>query len=213
MGKKYIPGVESAIRLYMNSFGKTESDLANTLGVTQGAVNQVLKNGFGKSTANKWAAAFGFSIPFLLTGEGQLTEPDTLYYNEEDGIPLIPILAQGGHLSDFSQAVYEYDCERIVTPVAGAEFAIPIYGESMTPEYPSGSIVFVKRIDETAFIEWGKAYLVDTVNGTVIKYLAPGEDGKVRCISSNPAPMYAPFDVAMKDILGVYKIILCLSMK
>lgn len=132
---------------------------------------------------------------------------------DENVIPLVPVLAQAGHLVEFSDAIRDYDCEKIITPLKGAEIAVPIYGESMAPEFPSGSIVFVKRIDDSAFIEWGKCYIVDTVNGTIIKYLAPGETGKVKCISANPDPMYAPFEVKQTDILGIYKVLMCMAMK
>lgn len=83
----------------------------------------------------------------------------------------------------------------------------------MAPEFPSGSIVFVKKIDELAFIEWGKVYILDTTNGVVIKYLAPGETDSIKCIPANPAPMFAPFFVKKKDILGVFKVLACLALK
>lgn len=31
--------------------------------------------------------------------------------------------------------------------------------------------------------------------------------------SINPAPQYAPFEVALRDIFGIYRILLCLSVK
>ena len=33
---------------------------------------------------------------------------------------------------------------------------LPVSGNSMAPEYPEGSRVVVRRINERAFIEWGK---------------------------------------------------------
>lgn len=214
-GRNYYPAVEDALRLYMKTFGKSESDLARELGVTQGAVNQSLRSGFGKSSAKRWAETFGFNVAFLTTGQGQLmSDPEPVLSAGEHGVPLIPILAAAGHLTDFSDAISEYDCEKITSPVRGVEIAVPVYGESMTPEFPSGSIVFVKRINERAFIEWGKPYIIDTVNGSIIKYLAPGETPEsIKCISSNPDPMYAPFEVAMEDVLGIYRVVMCMSMK
>lgn len=210
-GKNYIPAVEDALRLYMRSYGKSESDLAEELGVTQGAVNQVLRGGFGKNTAKKWADTFGFSVSFLTTGQGQLTEGERV---EPQGVPLLPVFAQGGHLIDFSDSIRSQNCDRIVSPIAGAEIAVPVYGDSMAPGFPNGAIVFLKRIDASAFIEWGKAYVVDTTNGPVVKYLTPGADGEhVRCVSANPDPMYAPFEIPKTEILGVYRVLLCMSMK
>lgn len=129
-------------------------------------------------------------------------------------VPLLPIAAQGGSLSDFVVSVKESDCEKVVSPVKGADFAMPVSGDSMAPEYPNGSQIFIKKINEAAFVEWGKVYVLDTCNGTVIKILVPSEKkGYVRCLSINKDPIYAPFEVAWKDVFGVYRVLLCMSVK
>ena len=213
-GRNYFPAVEDALRLYMRTYGKSESDLAGELGVTQGAINQTLRRGFGKNSARKWADTFGFNFSFLTTGQGQLMAEGRLEREPSEGVPLLPVFAQGGSLIDFSDSISSHNCERIVSPISGAELAVPIYGDSMAPEFPNGAIVFLKRIDESAFIEWGKPHVVDTVNGSIIKFLAPGSDrDHIKCISANPDPMYAPFEVAREDVLGVYRVLLCMSMK
>lgn len=127
---------------------------------------------------------------------------------------LLPTSAQGGSLNDFVVSVKNTDCERVVSPIKDVDFAMQVSGDSMAPEYPNGSRVFIKKINEKAFIEWGKAYVLDTCNGTVIKLLVPSEkEGYVRCLSINQDPIYAPFDVAMTDIFGVYKVLLSMSIK
>lgn len=89
-----------------------------------------------------------------------------------------------------------------------------VSGDSMSPEYPNGSRIFIKRINERAFIEWGKVYVLDTCNDTVIKILVPAEkEGYVKCVSINQDPIFAPFEVAFEDIYGVYKVLLCMSVK
>lgn len=127
---------------------------------------------------------------------------------------LLPTSAQGGSLNDFVVSIKGQDCEKVVSPIKDVDLAVQVSGDSMAPEYPNGSRVFIKKINEQAFIEWGKAYVLDTCNGTVIKLLVPSDkEGYVRCLSINPDPIYAPFDVAMKDIFGVYKVLLSMSIK
>lgn len=129
-------------------------------------------------------------------------------------VPLLPIAAQGGSLNDFVVSVKESDCEKVVSPIRGADFAMPISGDSMAPEYPNGSQIFIKRINEKAFIEWGKVYVLDTCNGVVVKILVPSQkEGYVRCVSINTDPIFAPFEVAWEDINGVYRVLLCMSVK
>ncbi len=129
-------------------------------------------------------------------------------------IPLLPISAQGGSLNDFVSSVNLQDCEKIISPIKGADIAITISGDSMADEYPSGSIVLAKRINERAFIDWGKVYVLDTCNGVVVKTLTPSQkEDCVRCVSINPNPIYAPFEVALNDIYGVYRVMLCMAKK
>src|SRR5665647_265543 len=129
-------------------------------------------------------------------------------------IPLLPISAQGGSLNDFFVSVKRDDCEHILSPIKGAEFGINVAGDSMAPEYPNGSQVLIKKINEKAFIEWGKVFVLDTCNGTVIKKIVPSEtEGCLRCISINPDPNYVPFDISKEDIFGIYRVLLCMSVK
>jgi phage repressor protein C with HTH and peptisase S24 domain len=150
---------------------------------------------------------------WLLTGDGEMLKESKI--NEQtDQIPLLPISAQGGSLNDFIVSVKDTDCERIISPIKGADFAVTVAGESMYPEYPSGSQVLVKKINEKAFIDWGKVYVLDTVNGSVIKRIVPSDkEGCIQCISINTDPIYASFDVLQTDVFGMYRVMLCMSIK
>ena len=87
-----------------------------------------------------------------------------------------------------------------------------VSGESMAPEYPSGSQILIKRIDEKAFIDWGRVYVLDTCNGTVIKRLFPSEAAdKVLCKSINPE--FPPFEVSLSDVYAVYRVLMCMALK
>ena len=125
---------------------------------------------------------------------------------------LVPIAAQGGTLNDFTDGTNLWNCERIISPILGVDFAITVNGDSMDPEYPSGSCVLVKRIMDKIFIQWGCVHVLDTVNGIVIKKLMPSElDGYVCCESLNPK--YPPFDVPFDAIFGIYRVMMVLTRK
>jgi len=128
-------------------------------------------------------------------------------------VPLIPISALAGSLSMFTEQVHEYDCERIVSPIKDASLAISISGESMSPEYPNGCKVLLKKINEKSFIEWGRTYVLDTQNGTVIKNVYPykGHPDKVVCRSINQN--YPDFEVSTSDINGWYRVMMQISLK
>lgn len=129
-------------------------------------------------------------------------------------VPLLPISAQGGTFNDFVTSIKENECEKVVSPVKGIDMAVTVSGDSMAPEYPNGCQVFIKRINEEAFIEWGKVYVLDTCNGTVIKEIHKGKsEDEIECFSINPDPKFQPFSVKRDDIYGIYRVIMCMSLK
>ena len=131
---------------------------------------------------------------------------------EQEMVLVIPTGARAGTLADFASSVAQYDCERMVTPVKGADFAIQVTGDSMSPEYPSGSVILIKKINEKAFIEWGKTYVLDTENGAVIKNVRRTDNPEViECVSLNPA--YQPFTMETRYINGWYRVLMVLSLK
>lgn len=131
---------------------------------------------------------------------------------KDDSIPVIPIEAHAGALSDYSDPSMDYQCERIVSPIAGATCAIRIAGDSMAPEYPNGSIVVLKKVNEKAFVEWGKVYVLDTCNGSVIKQVRKTDrDNMIECVSLNPD--YQPFTIDTEYINGWYRVLLVMTLK
>lgn len=128
-------------------------------------------------------------------------------------VPLVPTYAIAGRLTDFTSQTSEIDCERILSPVREASLAITISGDSMSPEYGNGSIIFLKRIDEKAFIEWGKTYVLDTINGVVVKNVFPCAADKDCVVCKSINPNYPDFEVQKKDVLGWYRVLLEMSRK
>lgn len=183
-----------------------------------------MRKGYGTGKLNNVLKAFpDLNREWLLYGEGEMLKSESCGgVNEEQGesevsvehVRLLPLYAQGGSLNDFTVTVKDSDCEKVLSPVRGADFAIQVHGDSMSPEYPSGSLILIKKIDEAAFIEWGKSYVLDTVNGSVVKTIVPSDkEGCIRCVSINPDPRYAPFDVPLSSVYGIYRVLMCMSMK
>lgn len=131
---------------------------------------------------------------------------------EVDTVYLIPWEAKGGLIGDFVEGIERYQCERIVSPIRGADYAIQVVGDSMSPEYPSGSVVLIKKIDEAIFVEWGKVYVLDTPNGAVMKQVRKTDDPEVvECVSINPA--YQSFKLECKHITHWFKVLMVMAAK
>lgn len=183
-------------------------------GLSTGYVT-AMRKGFGTEKLNNVLTAYPeLNREWLLYGEGTMLKQSlpSKEVDNSDKVPLIPILAQGGALTDYVGSVRASDCEMVTSPVKGADYAITIHGDSMSPDYPSGSHVLIKRINERAFVEWGKVYVLDTCNGVVIKRLMPTTDTSIyRCESINDK--YPPFEVATDNIYGVYRVLMVMVLK
>ena len=214
--------VKQRLTEYLAYLGIGQKAFADSVGLSAGFVNSI-RVSIQPKTLEKISGVYPeLNTSWLLTGEGNMLRENTVdvHNNVEkettSKVPLFPLDAIGGSLNDFVMSVNKYDCEFTVKPIEGAEFAITVSGDSMAPEYPNGSRIYIKRIKESAFIDWGRVYVLDTCNGVVVKRLVPSEqDTKkfVRCLSINPDPIYAPYEVAWSDIYGVYRVMLCMSVK
>ena len=183
-----------------------------------------MRKGYGSEKLNNVLIAFpDLNRDWLLYGEGEMLKSKNDPCDKDgsgndeievEHVRLLPLFAHGGSLSDFTVSVKDSDCEKVVSPVKGADFAIQVTGDSMAPEYPSGSVILIKKINESSFIEWGKAYVLDTENGSVVKKVVPSDkEGCIRCVSINPDPSFAPFDVPLCSVFGIYRVLMCMSMK
>ena len=129
---------------------------------------------------------------------------------------LLPMSAMGGTLTGFAApGAMLQNCEAIISPIEDVDFAITVYGDSMAPEYPSGSRILIKKINPNIFIDWGKTYVLDTANGVIVKELheCKGKEGYVKCHSVNPDPKFSDFDVPLSEVYGVYRVLMCMSAK
>ena len=125
---------------------------------------------------------------------------------------VIPTEAMAGTLGEFADSVHTYECERMVSPIKDADYAIKVCGDSMTPEIPNGSHILIKKIHEEQFVEWGKIFCLDTSNGAVIKKIYPTENPEViECRSVNPD--FPPFRINVKHINGWYRVLMVMALK
>ena len=73
----------------------------------------------------------------------------------------------------------------------------------MEPKYEGGDEFACMKVESV--IEWGKAYVLATRDGAVLKRLYKSEKG-VRCVSYNHDE-YPDFEIDAEDIFGVYRVV------
>ncbi|RGL04799.1 LexA family transcriptional regulator [Prevotella disiens] len=221
------------LSLIQHYSGGNKSEFARYIGVTPQAISTWLsRNTFDIDII--YSKCVNISADWLLTGQGSMlknnsTQPsqdpsctiipeykDTkkisnrqliVADNSTKGIPLIPLHAMAGVLRG-EVSVLEYECEQYVVPAfKGADFLIPVKGNSMNPTYQSGDIVACQRTPmSSVFFQWNKPYVLDTAQGAIIKRIKPGQDEEhVQIVSDNTD--YLPFELHKSEIYAVALVI------
>lgn len=152
---------------------------------------------------------------WLLYGEGEMLNanatPASNFLRDGHEVLLLPVEAYAGGLQMWSQGVRESECQRIVSPVRGAEFAIPLRGDSMEPRFHDGCTLLIKKINERAFIPWGHPMVIDTENGVVVKNVYPyetkdPEEAERYIVAKSENVKYPPFKIPTSSIYGMYRV-------
>lgn len=197
--------LEAIIKHYSN--GKP-SIFATYLGVAPSTISSWLS----RNTLDYdliFAKCENISPEWLLTGEGEMLRPEQSVPTAVPatqpgmGIPLIPIEAMAGYGIGDTQ-VLEHECDRYVVPVfKDAEFLIQVKGSSMIPKYNSGDIVACKKLPlDGLFFQWNKVYVLDTIQGALIKRVKAGSDSNHLLIVSDNE-RYEPFELHISQIRSV----------
>ena len=185
---------------------KSMTEFARLVGSSQSTLSSAL----GTRPENLTQKLIGRVV--LFASENNLESDEGTAQTDEDvSLLVIPYGARGGTIGDFLDGIHDYDCERITSPIKGADYAMEVTGDSMAPEYPSGSRVLIKKINPV-FIEWGEVYVLDTPNGAVIKRIRKTDDPDVvECVSINPA--YQSYTIPGSFVRGWYRVLMVMALK
>lgn len=198
------------LTLFLKEEGLSKSEFARIMGLSPAYVGSMRKSMPAEKVKKLLEHFPQLSRDWLLHGEGPMyvaEEPEThTRQRDEYIVPLIPSDAAAGYLQHYSEGVDFSECELVRSPVSGATCAIRVRGDSMEPRIHSGDLLFLERINERAFIPWGKALVLDTENGTLVKRLLPCRENPdcVEVESYNPA--YPRYEIPKSSIYGIYRI-------
>lgn len=152
-------------------------------------------------------AAEDLNEQWLLTGEGEMLKQQAVpatTAEEKQSLPLIPVNAMAGALTGQADPIMLYDCEQYIIPIFhGAEFLIRVQGDSMMPKYMPGDLVACKHVPmDHLWFQWGKDYVIDTIQGALIKRIEQSDkDGCLLIVSENDK--YKPFTLPADEINGI----------
>lgn len=207
--------MQERLGLYLKTKSLTYRDFENICGLSNGTAAR-LRPTTRQSTFDRIAKSCDLNINWLLTGEGDMINQNAsnasidMAREGEAGmmVPLIPASAFAGSVDGFApESLSLSNCERVVSPVAGAEFALPITGDSMEPQYPNGSIAYIKRINEHSFIPWGHTVILDTENGAFIKQIYPDNEDNEYIWAKSMNAAYPPMHIPKASIYRIFRVL------
>ncbi|MDE6442965.1 MAG: S24 family peptidase [Muribaculaceae bacterium] len=201
--------VKDRLLLFLKSEGISKSEFARRMEVSVAYLGAMRKSMPEEKVAKVTSLFPHLNRDWLLYGEGEMIRKPSRRKSEIDRymVPLLPVEAQAGSLQMFSQGVSLMECERIMAPSPDIDCAIRVSGDSMEPNIRSGTILFIKRINEKAFIPWGHPMVIDSENGVLVKVVYPSEEGKEFIEARSYNERYPDIHIPMSCLYGIYRIV------
>lgn len=198
--------IKQNILTFLEREGISEYRFYKESGITRGILQQ--PNGISEENIARFLAyAPNVSPTWLLTGRGEMFIGQTKqsYINTKSSHfqletrPRIPFDAAAGQLSIALDSATEDDCEQIpvIPTFPRYDFTIFARGDSMEPEFVSGDELACLFIKDSSFIQWGRAHVLDTAQGIVVKRIFDNGDSII-CKSNNPN--YPDFPIIKTEI-------------
>lgn len=207
--------IKDRLKHYLTFKKLSVREFERLCGLSNGVASRISKS-TNPSTLRRIENNSDLNIDWLLTGEGEMLRKEYAGETEDVGtaeeaktrVPLIPASAFAGSVKGFAAEAHMLDrCEMINSPVAGAEMAIPITGDSMEPEYPDGSLAYIRKINDAAFIPWGHTVILDTENGAFIKKIYPDNDNESYVWARSINPSYPPMHIPTNSIHNIFRVL------
>lgn len=171
---------------------KTQKDFAAALNIQQGSLSDILRERVNVSNAikDRLEMKFDVNLTWLEDGIGEpFFKKKPVVGESREGVPYFDM-----SLSDAKEHMVEEErAEYLVNylPFNDCTAYLPVYGDSMYPQYAAGEIIAIKEITNYEILQWGEAYVVMTDEDsnslrTIKLIFQHANDSKLILRSSNP---------------------------
>ena len=198
------------IKQFVDEKGITNKEFESKIGFSNGGFSSQLRKNktIGVDKLENILSVYSEINPeWLLTGKGSMLKeaPSQSHeYSDGAGIPLVPIDAIADWGKEDAQLM-DYETKRYVVPEFDelkVDFMIRIKGNSMYPSFTNGDLVACKKLPTDTFLQWHKVYVLDTIQGAMIKRVHPSDkEDHILCVSDNES--FNPFDLATKEMYSL----------
>ena len=170
-----IKKFQEILKNHIKQCGLTQKSLASKIEMTQPQVNNLIsgRERFGAKNTPKFATALGIDPLWLMTQGEQGVAPDevaptTASLPPTDEIIMVPVInldVRGGLLPNAEADVPEYKVTTMPfsrSIACEGDVVVPVYGDSMSPRYPSGSHILIRPLPMwREWLELGQSYVLE----------------------------------------------------
>lgn len=195
-----------------------QKELAFRLGVAPPTISNILngRDRLGKKQAIEWAKVLEIDPIWLMTqgeeGVSPFAEPVPIPINEDViNIPIINIDARGGFLANNEVDVDEYTIDTMPFSrnlATEGDVVIPVFGDSMSPRYPSGSYILIRPLPLwREWLEFGQSYVLElTDQRRTIKIVRKGSTPNTYRLESYNVD-YDSTEISINLIMHVFQVL------
>lgn len=149
------------------------------------------------------------SISWLLTGRGTMLRNVAYHAADESKQKYIPLYAQfvsSGEKSEEITLLFGKPVDFIPNKfvLKDVDIATYVYGNSMSPQYIPGDVLFLKNLENYTHIHYGHLYVVITPDYQVLRYVARSGKRTWRLRACNEH--YEDLEVPKDRVLALYKV-------
>ncbi len=227
INKRFLEAVQALID---RPPGLTKSAIADSLGIKPSKFTEILKERMmaGTDALSLIVEKYGVSADWLLRGEGEMfvTQTDGTENLENKNIfskKLIPLYDDASTIGGYNDTVADVNTPsgRVAEWIDAGDWfpeatsAIRHYGDSMV-EYPSGSILALKRVQDLRLILNGRSYVIETSEFRVTKQLQyHAGDDFIMAYSSNRetypdgTQIHSPITIPLESVRSIDLVLGC----
>lgn len=213
--------VKERLIAYLDYKKVSKSDFGRSIGVSSAYVTSMRKSIDPEKLQSIAKNYPDLNTEWLMTGEGEMLKsaPGETYVQPRKKIPVYDARTIGGHNDtianpeDNTQVTEEIDAGDWF-PEATA--AIHHYGDSMV-EYPSGSILALKRVNDRRLIINGRNYVVETTEYRITKQLQYTGGDFIMAYSTNKETypdgnlIHSPIKIPVETIRHIDLVLGCVT--
>ncbi len=204
---------------YMDFKGLNDNQVTKVCDLSQGLIGKARagKSDLGASAIEKILKKYqDLNRVWLLTGEGEmlLSDNDDRPAVMGDDVVMVPVLsldARGGFGANAVVDAGEYVTASVpfTRDVARpGDVVITVYGDSMTPRYPSGSMVLIRQVEHWhEYLELGVSYVIELEDDRrILKTIRRAQQPDHYLLESENSS-YQPSEVPRSFIRRVFRVV------